>query len=137
MKKLLFLFFAFGMMQLSAQNMSSSITANSTKEASSSSNKTMIELLAKDQVSNLSTILKLDKSQTDLVSALVVRNLKNKKFQSFFSDLNAEKLLGSGISKDLSSQVQSMLLSESIFQKGMGSVLNEDQQKKFTSYIPK
>ena len=131
MKKLLFLFLALGMMQVSGQNLTSL-----SKSATSSSN-SMIESLATDQVKSLTKKLNLNESQQEQVSGLVVSQLKSEKFQKLLSGIGVDKLSGSGVSEKTNKQVQNTLLLDKDFQKGMGSILNEDQMKAMESYMPK
>ncbi|GGG41003.1 hypothetical protein [Bizionia arctica] len=133
MKKLVFLFFAFAMMQVSAQNLSSI--------ASSASSGSMIENLASDQVKNLTKKLNLSESQQQLVSGLVVSQLKSEKFQKLLGSLGADKLMGSSNTSDNTAEqtdkIQSALLGDEGFQKEMGSVLDKKQMETMKSYIPR
>lgn len=130
MKKLLFLFFAFGMMQVSAQNLSSL----SKSGASSSS---MIESLASDQVKSLTKKLDLNEKQQDQVSDLVVSQLKSDKFQKLLGSVGADKMLSSKSNEDQTEKLQSALLGDEDFRKEMGSVLDEKQMEKMDAYVPK
>ena len=131
MKKLLFLFFAFSMMQVSAQNLSSM-----TKSASTSSN-SMIENLASDQVKSLTKKLNLNEKQQEQVSGLVVSQMKTEKFKKMLSGLGADKLMSSGDNNDQTEKIQSALMSDESFQKEMGSILDEKQMETMKTYIPK
>lgn len=132
MKKLIFLFFAFCMMQMSAQNMPTMAKSDS------SSNGSMIENLAADQVKSLTKKLNLNEKQQEQVSGLVVSQLKSEKFQKIIGSLGADSLMGS--KKDDASQtdkIQSTLLSDESFQKEMGSILDAKQMETMKTYIPR
>ena len=131
MKKLLFLLIAFSMMQVSAQTLSSA-SKNAT-----TSNGTMIERLATDQVKSLTKKLDLNKTQQEQVSGLVVNQLKSEQFQKLLSDLSVDKVTGSGVSEKSHEQIQNALLLDKEFVKGMGSILDEDQMKTMEGYTPK
>ncbi|TYA53166.1 hypothetical protein [Formosa maritima] len=131
MKKLLFLFFAFSMMQVSAQNLSSM------SKSVSSSTSSLIENLASDQVENLTKKLNLNEKQQKQVSVLVVSQLKSEKFQKMIGSLGTDKLMGSGDKSDQTEKIQSALMSDDNFQKGMSTILDEKQMETMKKYIPK
>lgn len=131
MKKLLFLFLAFSMMQVSGQ------TLSSLSKSATSSSSSMIESLASDQVKSLTKKLNLNEKQQEQVSGLVVSQLKSEKFQKILGNINADKLMASGETKELNDQVQNTLLLDKDFQKGMSSVLDEEQMKTMTGMTPK
>ncbi|MCX7550836.1 hypothetical protein [Xanthomarina sp. F2636L] len=130
MKKLLFLFFAFSMIQVSAQNLSS------TSKSASSSNGSMIENLASDQVKSLTRKLNLNEKQQEQVSGLVINQLKSDKFQKIISGLGADSLMNSKDGASQTDNLQSALLSDEVFQKEMGSVLDKEQMEKMKVLIP-
>lgn len=131
MKKLLFLFFTFCMMQVNAQ------TLSSVSQSATSSSSSMIESLAADQVKNLTKKLNLNESQQEQVSGLVVSQLKTEKFQQLLKNIGADKLLGSGDSSKVNEQVQNALLTDQTFKKDMGSVLDDKQMKTMDGFTPK
>lgn len=131
MKKLLFLFFAFCMMQVSAQ------TLSSVSKSTTSSSSSMIEGLAADQVKNLTKKLNLNESQQEQVSGLVVSQLKTEKFQKILKNVGADKLLGSGDSSKVTNQVQNALLTDPNFKKDMDSILDDEQMRAMDGYTPK
>jgi len=131
MKKLLFLFFAFGMMQVSAQDLSTKA-----KSDSSSSN-SMVEGLAADQVKSLTKKLNLNEAQQEQVSSLVVSLLKSKKFQKIISNSGTDKLSSSKDSSNQTDKIQSALLSDESFQNGMISILDEIQMINMKKIMPR
>ena len=131
MKKLLFLFFAFCMMQVTGQTLSSA-----TKMATSSSS-SMLEGLAADQVKSLTKKLNLNEAQQEQVSGLVVSQLKTEKFQKLIGSIGGSALSSSSKENDTTDKIQSALLNDQDFQKGMGSILDEKQMKTMDSYRPK
>lgn len=131
MKKLLFLFFAFCMMHVSAQ------TLSSVSKSATSSSSSMIQGIAADQVKNLTKKLNLNESQQEQVSGLVVSQLKTEKFQKLLKNVGADKLLSSGDSDKVTEQVQNALLTDSDFRKEMGTVLDDKQMKTMEGYMPK
>ncbi|WP_223032842.1 hypothetical protein [Hanstruepera marina] len=131
MKKLLFLFLAFGMMQVSGQ------TLSSLSKSATSSSSSMIESLAENQVESLTKKLNLSESQQKQVSGLVVSQLKSEKFQKMLSGIGADKLIGSGETSKVDEQVQNALLLDKDFQKGMSSVLDDKQMETMKGYMPK
>ncbi|WP_250433079.1 hypothetical protein [Hanstruepera flava] len=131
MKKLLFLFLAFSVMQVSGQTLSS--MSKSTTASSSS----MIEGLAANQVESLAKKLNLNETQQKQVSGLVVSQLKSEKFQKMLSGIGADKLIGSGETSKVDEQVQNALLLDKDFQKGMSSVLDDKQMKAMNGFTPK
>lgn len=131
MKKLLFLFFAFSMMQVSGQ------TLSSVSKTTTSSSSSMIESLASDQVKSLTKKLNLNEAQQEQVSGLVVSQLKTEKFQKLLKNVGADKLLGSGDSSKVNEQVQNALLTDQTFKKEMSSVLDDKQMNTMESYMPK
>jgi hypothetical protein len=131
MKKLLFLFFAFSMMQVSAQNLSSM------KKSASSSSSSMIENLAADQVESLAKKLNLNENQQKQVSGFVVGQLKSEKFQKMIASLGSDSELRALDNSNQTDKIQSALLSDEGFQKEMSSVLDEKQMETMKKYIPK
>ncbi|MCX7546847.1 hypothetical protein OS188_02650 [Xanthomarina sp. F1114] len=127
MKKLLFLFFAFGMMQVSAQDLNS-------LSKSGASSTSMIESLASDQVKSLTKKLNLNEKQQEQVSGLVVSQLRSDKFQKLIGSFGADKLMSSN--SDQTENLQAALLGEESFQKDMSSVLDKKQMEKMKSLIP-
>ncbi len=128
MKKLLIIALALFGMQLSAQDMKS-LGSSVSNESSS-----MIDQVAGDQVKKLTKKLNLSESQQNMVSDLVVSQLKSPKFQKLIGD-SASKLLGSGSSDDLDN-ISRALLDEPEFQNDMKKVLNDDQKKEFSKMLP-
>ncbi|PWK19141.1 hypothetical protein [Xanthomarina spongicola] len=131
MKKVLFLFFACSMMQISAQDLSSMTKSNS------SSSSSMIENLAADQVKSLTKKLNLNDAQQEQVSGLVVSQLKSEKFQKMLGSFGASKTMKSEGDSDQTDKIQSTLLSDESFQNGMIPILDEIQMIKMKTYIPK
>ncbi|MFL0353948.1 hypothetical protein [Xanthomarina sp. GH4-25] len=130
MKKLIFLLFAFGMMQVSAQNLST----QSKSDASSSDS--MIENLVADQVKSFTEKLNLNEKQQEQVSGLVVSQFKSEKFQKMIGSMGNSKALSSGSSSDMTKKIQSTLLSDQGFRKEMGSILDDNQKGAMKKYIP-
>lgn len=131
MKKLLFLFFAFGMMQISAQDLSSM-----SKSDASSSN-SMVEGLAADQVKSLTKKLNLNEAQQEQVSSLVVSLLKSKKFKKIISNSGTDKLSSSKDSSNQTDKIQLALLSDESFQNEMIPILDEIQMINMKKIIPR
>lgn len=119
------------MMQVSGQTLSSA------SKSATSSNGTMIESLATDQVKSLTKKLNLDDKQQEQVAGLVVTQLKSEKFQKLLSGLSVDKLSGSGVSEKSQEQVQNALLLDKDFQKSMSSVLDDKQMETMKNYMPK
>lgn len=131
MKKVLFLFFALSMIQVSGQDLKS-LTGSATSSSSS-----MIEGLASDQVKSLTKKLNLNESQQNQVSGLVVSQLKSEKFQKMIGGLNADKLMGSSDKGSQTEQISKTLMEDKDFQKGMNSILDDKQKKAMNSSIDK
>lgn len=131
MKKLLFLFFAFCMMQVTGQTLSSAA------KSATSSGSSMIEGLASDQVKSLTKKLNLNDAQQEQVSALVVSQLKSENFQKLLGGAGGSALVSSNKGDNTTDKIQSALLNDQDFQKGMGSILDENQMKTMESYRPK
>jgi hypothetical protein len=131
MKKLVFLFFVFATVQISAQNLSS-IT-----KSDASSGGSMIENLAADQVKSLTKKLNLNETQQEQVSKLVVGQLRSEKFQKMLGSFGTSKTMNSESSADQTDKIQSTLLSDQSFQKEMGSILDDKQMETMKSYIPR
>ena len=131
MKKLVFLFFALSMMQISAQDLSSMA-----KSDASSSN-SMVESLAADQVKRLTKKLNLNEAQQEQVSGLVVSQLKSEKFQKLLGNVASDKLTVSRDSNNQTNNIQNALLLDKDFQNDMSSVLDDEQMKTMKSYMPK
>ncbi len=131
MKKLVFLFFAFGMMQVSAQDLSSMA-----KGVVSSSN-SMVESLAADQVKSLTKKLNLNEAQQEQASGLVVSQLKSEKFQKLLGNVGADKLTVSKGASGNTDEIQNALLLDKDFQNDMSSVLDDEQMKTMKSFMPK
>jgi hypothetical protein len=127
MKKLLILFFALGVMPVMGQNVT---------PLSQSSNKSMLEVLAEDQVQILTSRLSLNEQQQQKVSVLVLGCLKSEKFQKLLGEKEEGSLLNSDEDGTHSEKIQNNLLLDNEFQKGMKPILNEDQIKTMSRYIP-
>lgn len=131
MIKLLFLFFAFSLLQVSAQN------KTSTLQSETSTTSSMLESLATDQVTNLNKILNLNKTQEEQVSGLVMSQLKSIKFQNLLGSIDRDAYMKSENNDELTEKVQNRLFLDKDFQKSMASVLDEEQLKIMTRYTPK
>ena len=127
MKKLLILFFALGAMPVMGQNVT---------PLSQSSSKSMLEVLAEDQVQILTSRLSLNEQQQQQVSVLVLGCLKSEKFQKLLDEKEEGSLLNSDEDGTHSEKIQNNLLLDNEFQKGMKPILNEDQIKTMSRYIP-
>lgn len=127
MKKLLILFFALGAMPVMGQNVT---------PLSQSSSKSMLEVLAEDQVQILTSRLSLNEQQQQQVSVLVLGCLKSEKFQKLLGEKEEGSLLNSDEDGTHSEKIQNNLLLDNEFQKGMKPILNEDQIKTMSRYIP-
>jgi len=130
MKKLLFLFCAFAMMQVSAQNLSSISKSNASSSGS------MIEKLAAEQVKSLTKNLNLNEKQQEQVSGFVVGQLKSEKFQKLIASSGAEELGSEESQAKQADAIQATLLGEESFQKEMSSVLDAKQMESFKRSIP-
>ncbi len=129
MKKLLFVFIALAVAQVSAQEIKSvkSTEKAMTSQTSKMQSDTMIEQLASSQTRSLAKKLALSDSQSEQVSNLVVTHLKSPKMQEMLAMYSPEKYLGdSG-----TAAIQSFLFKEKSFTNGLGKILNEDQMTKF------
>ena len=129
MKKLLFVFIALAVAQVSAQEIKSVKSAEKamTTQTSKMQSDTMIEQLASSQTRSLAKKLALSDSQSEQVSNLVVTHLKSPKMQEMLAMYSPEKYLGdSG-----TAAIQSFLFKEKSFTNGLGKILNEDQMTKF------
>ena len=131
MKKLVFLFFAFSMMQMSGQDL------KSLSKSAMSSGTSMIEGLAVDQIKSLTKKLNLNESQQKQASDLVVSQLKSEKFQKLIGGIGGNALTSSGKEDSSTDKIQSALMNDKDFQNGMGEILDEEQMKKMQTYIPK
>jgi len=131
MKKILFLFLALSIMQVSGQNLKS-LTGGETSSSTS-----MIEGLAADQVKSLTKKLNLSENQQDQVSGLVVSQLKSEKFQKMIGGLNADKLTESSDKGTQTEQIGKALMEGKDFQKGMSSILDDKQKETMRSFMPK
>jgi hypothetical protein len=131
MKKLVFLFFAFSMMQMSGQDL------KSLSKSAMSSGTSMIEGLAVDQIKSLTKKLNLNESQQKQASDLVVSQLKSEKFQKLIGGIGGNALTSSGKEDSSTDKIQSALMNDKDFQNGMGKILDEEQMKKMQTYIPK
>ena len=127
MKKLLILFFVLGVMPVMGQNVT---------PLSQSSSKSMLEVLAEDQVQILTSRLSLNEQQQQQVSVLVLGCLKSEKFQKLLGEKEEGSLLNSDEDGTHSEKIQNNLLLDNEFQKGMKPILNEDQIKTMSRYIP-
>ena len=127
MKKLLILFFVLGVMPVMGQNVT---------PLSQSSSKSMLEVLAEDQVQILTSRLSLNEQQQQQVSVLVLGCLKSEKFQKLLGAKEEGSLLNSDEDGTHSEKIQNNLLLDNEFQKGMKPILNEDQIKTMSRYIP-
>jgi hypothetical protein len=97
----------------------------------------MLEGLAADQVKSLTKKLNLSDAQQEQVSGLVVSQLKTEKFQKLIGGLGGNALASAGKEDKTTDKIQSALLNDEDFQKGMGSILDEKQMKAMDSYRPK
>jgi hypothetical protein len=131
MKKLLFLFFAFSMLQMSGQNL------KSLSKSALSSSSSMIEGLAADQVKSLTKKINLSESQQKQASDLVVSQLKSEKFQKLIGGIGGSALMGSSEEGKSTDEIQSALMNDKDFQDGMGKILDEEQMKKMKANTPK
>jgi hypothetical protein len=131
MKKLVFLLFVFSVFQVSGQDL------KSLSKSVSASGSSMIEGLAADQVKSLTKKLNLNASQQEMVSGLVVSQLKTDKFQKIIGSLGENSLMNSGDSNATTKKIESALLNDQDFQKGMGSIVDDKQMKTMETYIPK
>lgn len=129
MKKLVFLFFAFGIMQVSAQSLSSLAKSAALGGVS-------IEALAGDQVKRLTKKLNLSEQQEEQVSGLVVSQLKSEKFQKLLGSVGADKLMSSGSKSDISDKVESTLMTDDSFKKEMSSILDDKQKEALKKNTP-
>lgn len=123
MRKLLFLCFAVSMLQVSAQDLTS------LKDSAMSSGNSMIENLAADQVKSLTKTLNLSESQQEQVSGLVVSQLRSEKFQKMLGSVSPNSLMGSKDKSDKTEKIQNALMEDQEFQKGLSSVLDEEQKE--------
>jgi hypothetical protein len=135
MKKLIFLFFAFTVMHVSGQNL------KSLSKSVTSAGGPMIEGLAADQVKSLTKKLNLNESQQEMVSGLVVSQLKSEKFQKLIGNLGGNSMMNSMMNssdKDATTKkIESALLNDQEFQNGMSSIIDENQMKTLETFIPK
>lgn len=131
MKKLLFLFFALSMMQISGQDLKS--ISNSATATSGS----MIETLASDQAKSLTKKLNLNEAQQDVVSNMVLTHLKSDKFKSVLATIDTDKMSSSNQSSAVTNQIQNTLLLDKDFQKGMSYILSPEQKKAMQDITPK
>ena len=132
MKKLLFVFIALAVAQVSAQEIKSVKTAEKAMSAPTSKMQAdgMIEQLASSQTKSLAKKLALSDAQSEQVSELVVRHLKSPKMQEMLAMYSPEKYLGdSG-----TAAIQSFLFKEKSFTGGLGKILNEEQLTKFKAF---
>ena len=129
MKKLVFLFFAFAVMQVSAQKLSSS-------ENNASSNRSTVENLAANQVKDLTQILDLNEKQQSQVSLFIVNQLKSNKFQNLVSGIGSDKATGQDDEIEQTGEIGAALLLDDSFQKEINSVLNEKQKLALIRYTP-
>lgn len=129
MKKLLFVFIALAVAQVSAQDLKikSAEKAATAAPASKMGTDSMIEQLAASQTKSLAKRLALSEAQSEQVSDLVVMHLKSPKMQEMLAMYSPEKYLGDSGTK----AVQSFLFKEKSFTNGLGKILNEDQMTKF------
>ena len=130
MKKLVFLFCVFTMMHVSGQNLKSL-----SKSVPAAGDPMLVEL-AGNQVKSLTKKLSLNESQQEMVSGLVMSQLKSEKFQKLISSLGADSLMNSGEKDDATNKIQSALLNDQDFQKGMSSIIDKNQIKTMETYIP-
>ena len=131
MKKLIFLFFAFTVMHVSGQNL------KSLSKSVTSAGGPMIEGLAADQVKSLTKKLNLNESQQEMVSGLVVSQLKSEKFQKLIGNLGGNSMMNSSDKDATTKKIESALLNDQEFQKGMSSIIDENQMKTLETFIPK
>ena len=129
MKKLVFLFFAFAVMQVSAQKLSSS-------ENNASSNRSTVENLAANQLKDLTQILDLNEKQQSQVSLFIVNQLKSNKFQNLVSGIGSDKATGPDDEIEQTGEIGAALLLDDSFQKEINSVLNEKQKLALIRYTP-
>lgn len=129
MKKLVFLFFAFAVMQVSAQKLSSS-------ENNASSNRSTVENLAANQLKDLTQILDLNEKQQSQVSLFIVNQLKSNKFQNLVSGIGSDKATGQDDEIEQTGEIGAALLLDDSFQKEINSVLNEKQKLALIRYTP-
>ena len=130
MKKLVFLFCVFTMMHVSGQNL------KSLSKSVPAAGDPMLMELAGNQVKSLTKKLSLNESQQEMVSGLVMSQLKSEKFQKLISSLGADSLVNSSEKDDATNKIQSALLNDQDFQKGMSSIINKNQIKTMETYIP-
>lgn len=131
MKNLIFLFFAFTVMHVSGQNL------KSLSKSVTSAGGPMIEGLAADQVKSLTKKLNLNESQQEMVSGLVVSQLKSEKFQKLIGNLGGNSMMNSSDKDATTKKIESALLNDQEFQKGMSSIIDENQMKTLETFIPK
>ena len=131
MKNLIFLFFAFTVMHVSGQNL------KSLSKSVTSAGGPMIEGLAADQVKSLTKKLNLNESQQEMVSGLVVSQLKSEKFQKLIGNLGGNSMMNSSDKDATTKKIESTLLNDQEFQKGMSSIIDENQMKTLETFIPK
>jgi hypothetical protein len=131
MKKLIFLFFAFTVMHVSGQNL------KSLSKSVTSAGGPMIEGLAADQVKSLTKKLNLNESQQEMVSGLVVSQLKSEKFQKLIGNLGGNSMMNSSDKDATTKKIESALLNDQEFQNGMSSIIDENQMKTLETFIPK
>jgi hypothetical protein len=131
MKKLVFLFFVFAVCKVSGQDL------KSLTKSVSASGSSMIEGLASDQVKSLTKKLNLNTSQQEMVSELVVSQLKTEKFQKIIGSLGGNSLMNPSDNDATTKKIESALLNDQNFQKGMSSIVDKNQLKTMETYIPK
>jgi len=131
MKKLVFLFIVFTVMHVSGQNL------KSLSKSVTSAGGPMIEGLAADQVKSLTKKLNLNESQQEMVSGLVVSQLKSEKFQKLIGNSGGNSMMNSSDKDATTKKIESALLNDQEFQKGMSSIIDENQMKTLETFIPK
>ena len=97
----------------------------------------MIEGLAADQVKSLTKKLNLNESQQEMVSGLVVSQLKSEKFQKLIGNSGGNSMMNSSDKDATTKKIESALLNDQEFQKGMSSIIDENQMKTLETFIPK
>ncbi|PNQ75260.1 hypothetical protein C1T31_03770 [Hanstruepera neustonica] len=102
-----------------------------------SAGKSMLEVLADDQVQILTSRLNLNEKQQAQVSALVLKSLKSAKFQKLLGVKGEGSLSNADSIGTQSEKIQNTLLLDKDFQKDMSSVLDDKQMETMKDYMPK
>lgn len=128
MKKILFIFFAFTMMQTMGQE----LTPLSPSDA-----KTITENVSTEQMKLLTDRLNLNEAQQGVIASMVSSQLKSNKFQKILSNIGVEKLMDKSKTDEVNEQIQNTLLLDESFKKTMGYVLDANQKQTMQDYTPK